>query len=59
MVVSLTEIRNAEEAGLQRNDKNVPFGYTECAVPMGQFVCLFWSSGERSGQMTQTAFTNV
>lgn len=59
MVVSPTEIRNAEAAGMQRNDKNVQFGDTECAVPVGQFVYLFWSSGARSGQMSQTAFTNV
>lgn len=58
-VVSPPEIRNAEEAGLQRNHKCVRFGDTKGAVPVRQSVCLFWNSGERSGQMTQTEFTNV
>lgn len=41
MVVTPTKIRNAEEAGLQRNDKYVQFGYIKFAVPKG-FVYLFW-----------------
>lgn len=59
MAVSPTEIRHAEEAGMWRHDKCVRFGYVRCAVPVGQFVYLYLSSGEGSGQGTQTEFTNV
>lgn len=57
--LSPTEIRSAEETGLQRNDKCVQFGCIKCAVSIGQSGQPFCSSEERLSQMTQIEFTSV